>query len=282
MSALQGDVDESNTTLFIGNLAQSVSQAELSQLFMAYGALAHVHVPPGKGFGFVQFIQRAPAQRALDSAQGYALHGQPMRISWGRNAAKGSAPTPGVAPAPAGYMQPTHGTLPFAHSARPQVPPHMQRPGGGGGSGAGTGTTGGQSHGPPMPAPMHPGTQYAAPHHTGGVAQALQTSTQSPSAAGPGHAHAQYVSGYHQGNSGYGLSAEAVVDSSNANMIGRGGFFDHPLAEKTASRFGFEDPLHYDFEGANRRFCSVAPPMLAPIAMAPARHVLRAGMAAIF
>ena len=75
----------------------------------------------------------------------------------------------------------------------------------------------------------------------------------------------------------HGLYGEAAATSGEG--VGHGGYTGHPEADRCASRFGFEDPLTYDFDASNRRFCSVAPPMLAPIAMAPARFVLRGGVA---
>ena len=74
----------------------------------------------------------------------------------------------------------------------------------------------------------------------------------------------------------HGMYGEAAATSGEG--VGHGGYTGHPDASKTASRFGFEDPTTCDFAAANRRFASVAPPLLAPIAMAPARRVLHAGV----
>jgi RNA recognition motif-containing protein len=216
---LQADFDEGNTTLFIGNLAPATTENELLQLLQGYGTVGYVRIPPGKGCGFVQYLSRAQAERALSSLQGQALHGAPLRLSWGRNAAKHAKATS----APSAYMVPP----------APQPQPYGAHAG---------------------PAAGMVGWPYPGYH--------------------PAHAQplaSQPMDVWH------GMYGEAAATSGEG--VGYGGYTGHPDAKKTASRFGFEDPLHVDSDGANRRFASVAPPMLAPIAMAPARYVMRAGIA---
>ena len=82
----QADLDTSNTTLFVGNLSAAATDSELVQLFHPYGAIAHAHVPPGKGCGFVQFVERSSAETALQALQSMPLHGTSLRLSWGRSA----------------------------------------------------------------------------------------------------------------------------------------------------------------------------------------------------
>jgi len=77
------DFDPTNTTLFIGGLG--VTEEQLRSVFAAYGDIVYVKVPPGKGCGFVQFVQRAAAESAMAHMQGQLLGSSSIRISWGRS-----------------------------------------------------------------------------------------------------------------------------------------------------------------------------------------------------
>jgi RNA recognition motif. (a.k.a. RRM, RBD, or RNP domain) len=225
-TALQEDMDPTNTTLFVGNLPPQATEAELAHLFQSFGALTHVHIVQGKNCAFVQFTARAPAERAHGALQAYTLHGQALRIAWGRNAAKRARPNAAAAAVPAGYM------VPPAASAHGQYNYNYA----------------------PFGSGQDPGSHVDA-------WTAYQAGAQ------PAAAHADAWAG--------------AMREAQAEGVGYGGYWGHPAAKVTASRFGFEDPLFVDWDGANRRFASVAPPMLAPIAMAPARQVMRAGVPAI-
>ncbi|KAJ5233406.1 uncharacterized protein N7469_005172 [Penicillium citrinum] len=41
--------------------------------------------PPGKGCGFVQFVQRHAAEMAINQMQGYPIGNSRVRLSWGRS-----------------------------------------------------------------------------------------------------------------------------------------------------------------------------------------------------
>ncbi len=79
------DFDPTNTTLFIGGLSGGVTEEQLRSVFAAYGDIVYVKVPPGKGCGFVQFVQRAAAESAMAHMQGQLLVSSSIRISWGRS-----------------------------------------------------------------------------------------------------------------------------------------------------------------------------------------------------
>ena len=79
------DFDPTNTTLFIGGLSGGVTEEQLRSVFAAYGDIVYVKVPPGKGCGFVQFVQRAAAESAMAHMQGQLLGSSSIRISWGRS-----------------------------------------------------------------------------------------------------------------------------------------------------------------------------------------------------
>ncbi|KAH9622805.1 hypothetical protein KSS87_022385 [Heliosperma pusillum] len=79
-----GEVDPSNTTIFVGGLDPSVLDDQLRQTFSPYGELVHVKIPVGKGCGFVQFANRASAEQALAALNGAQIGSQNVRLSWGR------------------------------------------------------------------------------------------------------------------------------------------------------------------------------------------------------
>ena len=63
------DYDPTNTTLFIGGLSSSVTEEDLGVLFGRYGDIVYTKIPPGKGCGFAQFVQRAAAEAAMGQMQ---------------------------------------------------------------------------------------------------------------------------------------------------------------------------------------------------------------------
>ena len=63
------DYDPTNTTLFIGGLSAGVSEDDLRNLFGRFGEIVYTKIPPGKGCGFVQFVQRAAAEAAMAAMQ---------------------------------------------------------------------------------------------------------------------------------------------------------------------------------------------------------------------
>jgi RNA recognition motif. (a.k.a. RRM, RBD, or RNP domain) len=65
-----GDIDPSNTTLFIGGLSAGVTEDSLRAVFQRFGDIVYVKIPPGKGCGFVQFLGRANAEHAMAQMNG--------------------------------------------------------------------------------------------------------------------------------------------------------------------------------------------------------------------
>ncbi|KAG2485305.1 hypothetical protein HYH03_015979 [Edaphochlamys debaryana] len=84
-----GEMDPQNTTLFIGGLGSMVSEDALRHVFMRCGEIAYVKIPPGKGCGFVQFMDRQAAEYAMNELAGTVINGSAIRISWGKSQGKG-------------------------------------------------------------------------------------------------------------------------------------------------------------------------------------------------
>ena len=77
--------DPNNTTVFVGGLSGYVTEDELRSFFQGFGEITYVKIPPGKGCGFVQFVQRHAAEMAINRMQGYPIGNSRVRLSWGRS-----------------------------------------------------------------------------------------------------------------------------------------------------------------------------------------------------
>lgn len=104
--------DPNNTTVFVGGLSGYVTEDELRSFFQGFGEITYVKIPPGKGCGFVQFVQRHAAEMAINQMQGYPIGNSRVRLSWGRSQNNsGPAGTP-YRPAPPPPMYPSMGMPP--------------------------------------------------------------------------------------------------------------------------------------------------------------------------
>ncbi|KAE8690605.1 Polyadenylate-binding protein RBP47C [Hibiscus syriacus] len=81
----QYDNDSNNATIFVGGLDSDVTDDDLKQPFSQFGEIISVKIPPGKGCGFVQFVNRKNAEEAIQSLNGTTIGKQTVRLSWGRN-----------------------------------------------------------------------------------------------------------------------------------------------------------------------------------------------------
>ncbi|KAK8163879.1 mRNA binding post-transcriptional regulator [Phyllosticta citrichinensis] len=101
--------DPNNTTVFVGGLSGYVTEDELRSFFQGFGEITYVKIPPGKGCGFVQFVQRHAAEMAINQMQGYPIGNSRVRLSWGRSQNNsGPAGTP-YRPAPPPPVYPNMG-----------------------------------------------------------------------------------------------------------------------------------------------------------------------------
>jgi len=122
--------------LFVGNLAYSTTEADLRTYFGAVAPPSQVVLPVDRetgrprGFAFVEFLDRAHAEQAIQRFNGQPYNGRPLAVSEAR-AREDRPPRPpgggGFAPRPGGFGGP--------------------RPGGGGGFSGGGGGFGGPRSG---------------------------------------------------------------------------------------------------------------------------------------
>lgn len=73
--------------IYVGNLAFSVTDSSLEQLFESYGTVNRVQVITdrdsgrSKGFGFVEMADAASAQSAISELDGYELDGRAIKVN---------------------------------------------------------------------------------------------------------------------------------------------------------------------------------------------------------
>ena len=122
--------DPNNTTVFVGGLSGYVTEDELRSFFQGFGEITYVKIPPGKGCGFVQFVQRHAAEMAINQMQGYPIGNSRVRLSWGRSQNNsGPAGTP-YRPAPPPPIYPQMGMPPqhsYGNFAPMKVSHHKQQ-----------------------------------------------------------------------------------------------------------------------------------------------------------
>ncbi|CAK5261834.1 unnamed protein product [Mycena citricolor] len=81
----QPQMDPYNTTVFVGGLSSLIREDALRALFAQFGEIHYVRIPAGKHCGFVQFVRKTDAVRAIDHMHGLVVEGSRIRLSWGRS-----------------------------------------------------------------------------------------------------------------------------------------------------------------------------------------------------
>ncbi|KAJ3128304.1 U2 snRNP-associated SURP domain-containing protein [Physocladia obscura] len=85
--------DGTSTNLFVGNLHPSVNESLLCTVFGEYGPIGSVKVmwprtqeeiDRDRNTGFIGFMRRADAERAIKGLDGYLLEGRELRVGWGK------------------------------------------------------------------------------------------------------------------------------------------------------------------------------------------------------
>ena len=119
--------------LFVGNLSYSTTEADLRAYFGTVAPPSHVVLPVDRetgrprGFAFVEFLERAHAEAAIQKFHGQALNGRPLAVSEARaREDRGpGAPRPGgpSGPRPGGFGSPSFGApRPFDPTGAPSAP----------------------------------------------------------------------------------------------------------------------------------------------------------------
>ncbi len=82
--------DNLATTLFLGDLSVICDEIKLYELFCRFGFIEYVQLKKSDrdpqrahlGFGFIKFVSRDSAERALQEMNGYFFLGRAMRVRW--------------------------------------------------------------------------------------------------------------------------------------------------------------------------------------------------------
>ena len=86
--------DPNTTNLYLGNLNPKISENQLMELFGKYGPLASIKImwprseeekSRGRNCGFVAYMSRRDAERALKSLNGKDVMGYEMKLGWGKS-----------------------------------------------------------------------------------------------------------------------------------------------------------------------------------------------------
>ncbi len=76
--------------IYVGNLAYSVTEEELSELFGAYGTVTSANIITdrdtgnSKGFGFVEMEEKAEGEKAIEELDGSSVNGRNIRVNEAR------------------------------------------------------------------------------------------------------------------------------------------------------------------------------------------------------
>nr|XP_013118904.1 unnamed protein product [Stomoxys calcitrans] len=85
--------DPNTTNLYLGNLCPKLSEQQLMEIFGRYGPLASIKImwprseeekSRGRNCGFVAYMSRKDAERALRTLNGRFIMGYEMRLGWGK------------------------------------------------------------------------------------------------------------------------------------------------------------------------------------------------------
>lgn len=113
--------DPNTTNLYLGNLCPKISEQQLMELFGKYGPLASIKImwprseeekSRGRNCGFVAYMSRRDAERALKHLNGRSVMSYEMKLGWGKSVPITSHPI-FIPPALVEYLLPTASGLPF-------------------------------------------------------------------------------------------------------------------------------------------------------------------------
>lgn len=77
-----------DTILFVGGLAENVSENTLSDIFCSFGDIRNIEMPldpvtqKHRGFAFIQFLEEEDAKHALFNLDKFKLHGKTIHVTY--------------------------------------------------------------------------------------------------------------------------------------------------------------------------------------------------------
>lgn len=67
--------------LYVGNLSRSVDEADVKELFSAYGEVCSIKLVKGSGFGFVEMSNQENAEKAINELDGSSFKGLTLGVN---------------------------------------------------------------------------------------------------------------------------------------------------------------------------------------------------------
>ena len=92
-----------NTTVYVGNVTQDITEHAIRQIFNDYGVIDEVKVQPDKGFAFVRYANHDSAAKAICGAHSRLIGNRSIKCSWGKEKANVLLP-PMIQPPPSDYF----------------------------------------------------------------------------------------------------------------------------------------------------------------------------------
>lgn len=119
--------DPTTTNIYLGNLSPKITEQQLMEIFGRYGPLASIKImwprseeekQRGRNCGFVAYMSRLDAERALRCLNGRDVMGYEMKLGWGKSVSILTYPIYIPPSLMQHYMPPPPSGLPF--NAQPQ------------------------------------------------------------------------------------------------------------------------------------------------------------------
>ena len=66
--------------IYVGNLPQEITDAELKSMFEAFGRVVAASIGKEKGYGFVEMQKKSEARAAAEALRGKDMQGKPLRV----------------------------------------------------------------------------------------------------------------------------------------------------------------------------------------------------------
>lgn len=119
--------DPNTTNIYLGNLSPKITEQQLMEIFGRYGPLASIKImwprseeekQRGRNCGFVAYMSRLDAERALRCLNGRDVMGYEMKLGWGKSVSIMTYPIYIPPTLMQHYMPPPPSGLPF--NAQPQ------------------------------------------------------------------------------------------------------------------------------------------------------------------
>eukprot|EP00611_Tribonema_gayanum_P020713 TRINITY_DN3838_c0_g1_i2.p1 TRINITY_DN3838_c0_g1~~TRINITY_DN3838_c0_g1_i2.p1 ORF type:complete len:173 (+),score=42.41 TRINITY_DN3838_c0_g1_i2:966-1484(+) len=93
--APKGNGRKGEMTMFVGNLPFSFGEKDLSDLFADHGEVVSAviikdNMDRSKGYGFVEMLNKAQGQAAMDTLHNYQINGRPITVRDGSTSRDGN------------------------------------------------------------------------------------------------------------------------------------------------------------------------------------------------